>query len=66
MIMNILNYVVRIAIIIVGILLLSGIVMPPNTDATMVKVMGAILILWGVFRILTYRTKMIQSKRGEE
>lgn len=66
MIMNILNYVVRIAIIIVGILLLSGIVMPPNTDATMVKVMGGILILWGIFRIVTYRTKMIQSKRGEE
>ena len=66
MLMNIINYVVRIAIIIIGILLLSGLITPPNTDVTMVRVMGAVLILWGVFRLLTYRAKLKQIERDGE
>lgn len=51
---------------VIGILLLFGIVTIPGSDPSMVKIMGLIFLLWGLYRIVTYRSKLIQMKRDEE
>ena len=60
MLLDIVNYAVRIIIVILGILLIFGVIMPPGTDDIMFRVMGVVFVLFGVYRIVMYR---IQRKR---
>lgn len=55
--LHIINYIVRIAIIVIGIIFVSGIVAPPNSDTTLFRVMGGVFILFGIYRIAIYRMK---------
>lgn len=64
--MNILNYAVRILIIVIGVVFLLDIVTIPNTEPFVVKVMGLIFVLWGVFRIVTYRVHLKEMQEDED
>lgn len=64
--MNILNYAVRILIIAIGVVFLLDIVTIPNTEPFVVKVMGLIFVLWGVFRIVTYRVHLKEMQEDED
>jgi hypothetical protein len=55
--LHIINYIIKIAIIIIGIIFISGIIPAPNSDTTMLRVMGGVFILFGVYRIVLYRMK---------
>ena len=65
MIMHIINYIVRLLIITVGLLLIFGNIGPKNADKTLITVMGVILILWGIYRLVTYRTRVKQFERDQ-
>ena len=54
MFMHILNYTVRGAIVLIGVLLLTGVLFPKNADATLMRVFGVVFILFGVYRIAMY------------
>jgi len=56
--MHIINYIIRTFIIIMGIIFVSGIVVPPSGDTTVYRVMGVIFILFGIYRIVMYRRKL--------
>jgi hypothetical protein len=58
--LNIVNYIVRISIIIIGIILVSGLITPQNGDTILFRVMGVIFILFGAYRIVLYRMKSKQ------
>lgn len=58
--MNIVNYAIKICIILIGILLLFGVFTPKNGDTTFTNVMGVIFILFGIYRIILYRMKTQQ------
>lgn len=58
MFMHIINYAIRGLIILIGIFLLSGAYNNDRMDASLLRVMGAIFILFGVYRIVLYRTQM--------
>jgi hypothetical protein len=58
--LNIVNYIVRIGIIVIGIVLVSGLIAPQNGDTTLYRVMGIIFILFGTYRIVLYRMKSKQ------
>ncbi len=64
--MNILNYAVRGLILAFGIVLMLGIIPIPNTEPFVVKVTGLIFVLWGILRIVTYRSHLRQMKEEEE
>jgi uncharacterized membrane protein HdeD (DUF308 family) len=64
MVMHIVNYLVRILIILIGVVLL--IYPPRNQDSSFMAIMGIVLILWGIFRIITYRMKAKQIKREQD
>jgi hypothetical protein len=60
-VLHIINYFVKFLTIIIGVVLLTGIFFKPAIDANpMLRVLGGILIAWGLYRIIIYR---IQSKR---
>lgn len=65
MLMHIINYLVRILIIVIGIILITGKFAPKNADTTLMTVMGVILILWGIFRLVTYWTRVKQFNRQQ-
>ncbi len=52
------NYGIRGLIVILGILLLSGVIYSENTDPGLRRLFGAVCILYGVYRIVIYRTKI--------
>lgn len=54
MFMHILNYTVRGAIVLIGVLLLTGVLFPKNADTQMMKVFGVIFILFGLYRMAMY------------
>ena len=70
MLMHIINYVIRAMVIMVGILLLSGILLPQNFDSSFINIMGVIFILFGAYRIITYYSQVKRygtiNKRGDE
>jgi hypothetical protein len=65
--MKIINYGVRIGIIIIGILFLFGVIKSPNGDNTLYTVLGIVFILFGIYRIALYRmkTKQYEFLRSE-
>jgi predicted phage tail protein len=69
MLLNIINYAVRIIIIILGLLLLSGVLVPRGMGAeqlTMLRVMGAVFILFGIYRLITYHSTRKRYNRRRD
>ena len=62
--LHIINYIVRVAIIIIGIVFISGVFLPPNSDTTMFRVMGGVFVLFGIYRIVVYRMKYREYNFG--
>jgi len=64
----ILNYIVRGLVAIVGILLLTGVISINTLEDTTQKVLGAIMVIWGVYRIIAYYFALKNQKylEGEE
>ncbi|MDQ1265774.1 MAG: hypothetical protein QG635_926 [Bacteroidota bacterium] len=60
MILKIINYTVRGATIIIGIILLTGLFMPDTPDMVMYRTMGVVFILFGIYRLIVYHS---QQKR---
>jgi Ca2+/H+ antiporter len=58
--LHIINYIVKIGIIIIGILLICGIGSTVENDTTHFKVMGVVFVLFGIYRIILYRMKTKQ------
>ena len=57
MINDIINYGIRILIILLGLLFVSGILMPEDFDPTMMRVFGVVFVLFGFYRLALYRAK---------
>lgn len=57
MFLDIINYFIRGLFIVLGILFLSGVIFAnyPEEQQWMVKFVGVLFILWGVYRIIMYR-----------
>ncbi len=68
MIAQIINYSIRILIIIIGILLISGILSSPEWDDSFLRIMGVVFILFGIYRVIIYRSqvKRYNFSREEE
>jgi len=66
MISRILNYGIRLLIILIGIVMLSGIMTPKKTDPTFLIVMGIIFILFGLYRLVSYHFALRRYKFNEE
>jgi len=64
MVKKILNYSIKFLIIILGILMVSGYAFPYYPDQVMMKMFGAILIIWGIYRLIRYR-KALKKFSGE-
>ena len=64
--MPILNYTAKILIIIAGIIFLSGVIVPPNGDTILYRIMGVVFILFGIYRIVMYRRKLKQYEGNED
>ena len=65
MFLKIINYSVRVIIIIVGILFLSGLIIPPDFDPTFITVVGIVFILFGLYRLITYHSHLQRYERQE-
>lgn len=71
MINSILNYGIRLIIIILGILIFFDYFNISRGDVRMVKAIGVIMVLFGLYRIVTYyhaskRYKRVSEKNNEE
>ncbi len=64
---KILNYGVKVLIVVIGIILLSGFFKPENVmvDDSVFRVMGAIFILYGIYRIIVYRNALRRYRHTE-
>ncbi len=59
---SILNYGVRIIIILLGIAFVFNIFDIKQGDITMLRAIGVIMILFGIYRLLTYRAAVSRYK----
>lgn len=59
----IINYAVRAVVVVLGILLVSGAFKPENADDTLFRVMGAVFILFGTYRIVMYYFSLKRYRR---
>lgn len=59
---DIINYSIRIIIIILGIVILSGIFVPEGSDPTMMRIFGIVFILFGFYRLALYRANRKRYK----
>lgn len=50
----ILNYIIRGSIAVVGVLLVTGIIGVDTPEGTTLKIMGGIMIVWGVYRTISF------------
>lgn len=66
MILIIVNYIVKIITIFIGIILLTGLFLPDRVAAQpMIRVMGGILVVWGVYRTIVYRIQLRRYNSDE-
>ena len=67
MINDIINYGIRILIILLGLVFVSGYFMPEDSDPTMMRVFGIIFVLFGFYRLALYRAhkKRYSSKNDK-
>lgn len=67
MILVIINYAVRILIIVIGLIFLTGIFVPAHfDDRHLMQVLGFIFVLWGVFRLITYINQRKRFKISDD
>ncbi len=66
MLLIIINYIVKIITILIGIIFLTGLFLPDRFAAEpMMKVLGIILIVWGVYRTIVYRIQLRRYKNDQ-
>jgi hypothetical protein len=58
--LHIVNYIVRVAVIVAGLIFALGVISPADGDDTRFRVMGIVFILFGIYRIIMYRMKSKQ------
>lgn len=66
---TILNYAVRILVVLIGIIMLAGILPMPKRDPVMLQTMGVLFILFGLYRLATFHFRKKELERehnGEE
>lgn len=64
MLLHVINYAVRGLIIVVGLILISGIFIPDtNENKFLTQVMGAVFIIWGIYRIVLYKSNYKKYQR---
>ena len=67
MLLIIINYIVKIFTIIIGLIFLTGLFLPDRLAAEpMMKVLGIILIVWGVYRTIVYRIQLRRFRDYEK
>ncbi len=60
MFLHVINYIVRISIVAIGVVLVSGVLFKGKDNSEMFTVMGIVFILFGLYRIVIYRMKSKQ------
>jgi hypothetical protein len=65
LLLKILNYTVRAVVVVIGILLLSGIILP-TLDIQMRIMSGSIFVLFGIYRLSMYYTQQKRYKFMDE
>jgi len=58
--LKILNYSIRALVLVIGLIFLTGLIIPAGGDSTMFRVMGLVVTLFGLYRLTTY---YLQQKR---
>lgn len=67
MILIFVNYLVKILTILLGLVFLTGLFLPKAMQQEpMFKFLGAVLIAWGIYRTILYRTQLKRYKRENE
>lgn len=66
MINEVINYGIRILIICLGLLFVSGYLMPEGSDPTMMRVFGVIFVLFGFYRLALYRANKKKYNYNED
>ncbi len=61
---NLLNYGIRLVMILMGALMVFGVFTSPRQDPALMRMMGIVLILFGVYRMAMYHTK--QQRRFKD
>lgn len=64
--LRIVNYLTRGVIVIIGLLLLLGWLIPPRADAGLMRTFGIIFILFGLYRIVSYYSAQKRLQRENE
>lgn len=59
----ILNYAVRSIVIVLGVIMLSGLIVPANADPTLVRAMGGVFVLFGIYRIIVYYSNLKRYRK---
>jgi hypothetical protein len=63
---HVLNYLTRGVIVVIGLLLLLGWLLPPKADAGMMRTFGIVFILFGLYRIVSYYSAQKRLQRENE
>jgi hypothetical protein len=66
MINDIINYGIRILIILLGLIFVSGYLAPEGADPTMMRVFGVVFVLFGIYRLLLYRANKKKYSADDE
>ena len=63
----IINYIVKIFTVLIGFIFVTGLFLPERVaNQPMLKVMGVILIIWGVYRTIVYRIQLRRYRTDEK
>ena len=65
MLLKIVNYCIKILIVLLGVLLASGVLFPSYPDKLLIRAMGVLFIFWGVYRIIVYTMNLKKYRRDE-
>lgn len=66
MIAQIINYSIRVMIVVIGILLVTGVFSSPEWDVSFIRIMGIVFILFGGYRIIIYRSQLKRYRFEKE
>jgi hypothetical protein len=62
----IINYIIKIFIILFGFILLTGVFLPDIAKTEITPVIGVIFIFWGVYRIYIYNSKLKRYRNDSD
>lgn len=67
LLVHIINYLVRGLIVVIGLLLVLGWLLPPKTEPGLMRTFGVVFILFGLYRVVSYYTaqKRLQREKNE-